>query len=216
MGTIMAKTPKWEQMSKYFGEKIGLYFAWLGLYTSFLIPSSVIGVIVFLYGCATIEEDIPSKEMCDHQNAFTMCPLCDKSCDYWNLSSACGTARASHLFDNPATVFFSIFMALWATMFLENWKRLQMRLGYFWDLTGIEEEEEHSRPEYETKVREKLLKESGKSEVQKLDGNSPEDDEGQGILFISGLEFGHFWSVGFSSMIHRMSRHGDAKLAVVI
>nr|XP_048300055.1 anoctamin-2 [Myodes glareolus] len=162
---------------KYFGEKIGLYFAWLGLYTSFLIPSSVIGVVVFLYGCATIEEDIPSKEMCDHQNAFTMCPLCDKSCDYWNLSSACGTARASHLFDNPATVFFSIFMALWATMFLENWKRLQMRLGYFWDLTGIEEEEEHSRPEYETKVREKLLKESGKSDVQKLDGNSPEDDE---------------------------------------
>lgn len=54
-----------------------------------------------------------SKEMCDQQNAFTMCPLCDKSCDYWNLSSACGTARASHLFDNPATVFFSIFMALW-------------------------------------------------------------------------------------------------------
>ncbi|EDK99835.1 transmembrane protein 16B, partial [Mus musculus] len=136
-----------------------------------------LGVIVFLYGCATIEEDIPSKEMCDHQNAFTMCPLCDKSCDYWNLSSACGTARASHLFDNPATVFFSIFMALWATMFLENWKRLQMRLGYFWDLTGIEEEEEHSRPEYETKVREKLLKESGKSAVQKLEANSPEDDE---------------------------------------
>ncbi|XP_042804201.1 anoctamin-2 [Panthera tigris] len=162
---------------KYFGEKIGLYFAWLGLYTSFLIPSSVIGVIVFLYGCATIEEDIPSKEMCDQQNAFTMCPLCDKSCDYWNLSSACGTAKASHLFDNPATVFFSIFMALWATMFLENWKRLQMRLGYFWDLTGIEEEEEHSRPEYETKVREKMLKASGKSVVQKLGTNMAEDED---------------------------------------
>ncbi|XP_032204926.1 anoctamin-2 [Mustela erminea] len=162
---------------KYFGEKIGLYFAWLGLYTSFLIPSSVIGVIVFLYGCATIEEDIPSKEMCDQQNAFTMCPLCDKSCDYWNLSSACGTAKASHLFDNPATVFFSIFMALWATMFLENWKRLQMRLGYFWDLTGIEEEEEHSRPEYETKVREKMLKASGKSVVQKLGTNTTENED---------------------------------------
>lgn len=44
---------------KYFGEKIGLYFAWLGLYTEFLIPSSVVGVIVFLYGCITIENDIP-------------------------------------------------------------------------------------------------------------------------------------------------------------
>lgn len=56
---------------------------------------------------------IHSKEMCDERNAFTMCPLCDKFCDYWNLSSACATARASHLFDNPATVVFSIFMALW-------------------------------------------------------------------------------------------------------
>ncbi|XP_066864690.1 anoctamin-2 isoform X2 [Kogia breviceps] len=160
---------------KYFGEKIGLYFAWLGLYTSFLIPPSVIGVIVFLYGCATVEEDIPSKEMCDQQNAFTMCPLCDKSCDYWNLSSACGTAQASHLFDNPATVFFSIFMALWATMFLENWKRLQMRLGYFWDLTGIEEEEEHTRPEYETKVREKMLRKSHESATQQLGAGGTED-----------------------------------------
>ncbi|NXH49138.1 ANO2 protein, partial [Dicaeum eximium] len=154
---------------KYFGEKIGLYFAWLGLYTEFLIPSSVVGIIVFLYGCITIESDIPSKEMCDQHNAFTMCPLCDKFCDYWNLSSACATARASHLFDNPATVFFSIFMALWATMFLEQWKRLQMRLSYFWDLTGLEEEEdflfvcfwlfqEHPRPEYETKLLQKKLK----------------------------------------------------------
>ncbi|KAM9640830.1 anoctamin-2-like isoform 1-T1 [Morphnus guianensis] len=143
---------------KYFGEKIGLYFAWLGLYTEFLIPSSVVGIIVFLYGCITIESDIPSKEMCDQRNAFTMCPLCDKFCDYWNLSSACATARASHLFDNPATVFFSIFMALWATMFLEQWKRLQMRLSYFWDLTGLEEEEEHPRPEYETKLLQKKLK----------------------------------------------------------
>ncbi|XP_068962185.1 anoctamin-2 [Petaurus breviceps papuanus] len=161
---------------KYFGEKIGLYFAWLGLYTSFLIPSSVIGVIVFLYGCATIEDDIPSKEMCDEKNGFTMCPLCDKSCDYWNLSTACGTARASHLFDNPATVFFSIFMALWATMFLENWKRLQMRLGYFWDLTGIEEEEEHSRPEYETKVRKKMLEEQ-KNRVQKIETEKTESED---------------------------------------
>ncbi|KAM5254805.1 anoctamin-2 isoform 1-T1 [Hipposideros larvatus] len=205
---------------KYFGEKIGLYFAWLGLYTSFLIPSSVIGVIVFLYGCATIEEDIPSKEMCDQQNAFTMCPLCDKSCDYWNLSSACGTARASHLFDNPATVFFSIFMAVWATMFLENWKRLQMRLGYFWDLTGVEEEEEHSRPEYETKVREKMLKESNKSVVQKLETNmterDDEDDEDKltwkdrfpgylmnftSILFMIALTF----SIVFAVIVYRIT-----------
>ncbi|ETE69381.1 Anoctamin-1, partial [Ophiophagus hannah] len=98
---------------KYFGEKIGLYFAWLGVYTQMLIPASIVGIIVFLYGCATVDENIPSMEMCDQRNNITMCPLCDSTCSYWKLSSACATARASHLFDNPATVFFSVFMALW-------------------------------------------------------------------------------------------------------
>uniref|UniRef100_A0A671XE77 Anoctamin n=1 Tax=Sparus aurata TaxID=8175 RepID=A0A671XE77_SPAAU len=145
---------------KYFGEKIGLYFAWLGLYTQMLIPASLVGVIVFLYGCATVDDNIPSMEICHPRNNITMCPLCDRVCSYWKLSTACGTARASHLFDNPATVFFSIFMALWAAMFMEHWKRRQMRLNYEWDLTGFEDEEvsgDHPRAEYEFQVMQKSL-----------------------------------------------------------
>uniref|UniRef100_A0AAY4BCU9 Anoctamin n=1 Tax=Denticeps clupeoides TaxID=299321 RepID=A0AAY4BCU9_9TELE len=149
---------------KYFGEKIGLYFAWLGVYTQMLIPASLVGVIVFLYGCVTVDDDIPSMEICDVRKNFTMCPLCDRVCSYWNLSSACATARASHLFDNPATVFFSIFMALWAAMFMEHWKRRQMRLNYEWDLTGFEEEEDHPRAEYEFRVLQKTLKKEHKSQ----------------------------------------------------
>uniref|UniRef100_A0A665UIR7 Anoctamin n=1 Tax=Echeneis naucrates TaxID=173247 RepID=A0A665UIR7_ECHNA len=126
---------------KYFGEKVGLYFAWLGVYTQMLIPAAIVGVIVFLYGCATVDDNIPSMEICDSRNNITMCPLCDRACSYWKLVTACGTARASHLFDNPATVFFSIFMALWAVLFMEHWKRRQMRLNYIWDLTGLGEEE---------------------------------------------------------------------------
>uniref|UniRef100_A0A3B3XLW2 Anoctamin n=1 Tax=Poecilia mexicana TaxID=48701 RepID=A0A3B3XLW2_9TELE len=148
---------------KYFGEKIGLYFAWLGLYTQMLIPASLVGVIVFLYGCATVDDNIPSMEICDPKNNITMCPLCDRVCSYWKLSTACGTARASHLFDNPATVFFSIFMALWAAMFMEHWKRRQMRLNYEWDLTGFEDEEDHPRAEYEFRVMQKSLKKEKKS-----------------------------------------------------
>uniref|UniRef100_A0A7N8Y104 Anoctamin n=1 Tax=Mastacembelus armatus TaxID=205130 RepID=A0A7N8Y104_9TELE len=127
---------------KYFGEKIGLYFAWLGVYTQMLIPAAIIGVIVFLYGCATVDDNIPSMEICDPRNNITMCPLCDHACSYWELVTACGTARASHLFDNAATVIFSIFMALWAVLFMEHWKRRQMRLNYTWDLTGFGEEEQ--------------------------------------------------------------------------
>uniref|UniRef100_A0A3Q2QZI1 Anoctamin n=1 Tax=Fundulus heteroclitus TaxID=8078 RepID=A0A3Q2QZI1_FUNHE len=151
---------------KYFGEKIGLYFAWLGLYTQMLIPASLVGVIVFLYGCATVDDNIPSMEICDPKNNITMCPLCDRVCSYWKLSTACGTARASHLFDNPATVFFSIFMALWAAMFMEHWKRRQMRLNYEWDLTGFEDEEDHPRAEYEFRVMQKSLKKDKKSPLK--------------------------------------------------
>uniref|UniRef100_A0A8D3BWI5 Anoctamin n=1 Tax=Scophthalmus maximus TaxID=52904 RepID=A0A8D3BWI5_SCOMX len=143
---------------KYFGEKIGLYFAWLGVYTQLLIPASIVGIIVFGYGVATVDTNIPSLEMCDERLNFTMCPLCDGACDFWRLNTACGTARASHLFDNPATVFFAIFMSLWAVLFLEHWKRRQISLSFSWDLTGIEEEEvrdEHPRPRYETILRQK-------------------------------------------------------------
>lgn len=162
---------------KYFGEKIGLYFAWLGVYTQMLIPASIVGVIVFLYGCATVNENIPSMEMCDQSHNITMCPLCDKTCSYWKMSSACATARASHLFDNPATVFFSIFMALWAATFMEHWKRKQMRLNYRWDLTGFEEEEEavkdHPRAEYEARVLEKSLRKESKNKEKHR--NIPEE-----------------------------------------
>uniref|UniRef100_A0AAQ4S470 Anoctamin n=1 Tax=Gasterosteus aculeatus aculeatus TaxID=481459 RepID=A0AAQ4S470_GASAC len=149
---------------KYFGEKIGLYFAWLGLYTQMLIPASLVGVIVFLYGCATVNDNIPSMEICNTMNNITMCPLCDRVCSYWELSSACATARASHLFDNPATVFFSIFMALWAAMFMEHWKRRQMRLNYEWDLTGFEDEEDHPRAEYELRVMQKSTSKDQKAQ----------------------------------------------------
>ena len=48
----------------YFGEKIGLYFAWLGYYTRWLIPASVVGLLVFIYGVATITSDVIVWVMC--------------------------------------------------------------------------------------------------------------------------------------------------------
>ncbi len=39
---------------KYFGEKIAIYFAWLGFYTFMLIPASILGVGAFAYGLATM------------------------------------------------------------------------------------------------------------------------------------------------------------------
>ncbi|KAG7216080.1 hypothetical protein INR49_007832 [Caranx melampygus] len=177
---VMHKYQPVDLIRKYFGEQIGLYFAWLGVYTQLLIPPSVLGIIVFLYGIFTVDTNVPSQETCDDNLNITMCPLCDGVCDYWHLSSVCSLARASYLFDNGATVLFAIFMSLWAACFLEHWKRRQMCLKHTWDLTSLEDEEEELRPEYEEALQEKKAKmkaQSKKKLSRAADGADGETDQ---------------------------------------
>uniref|UniRef100_A0AAY4BUM9 Anoctamin n=1 Tax=Denticeps clupeoides TaxID=299321 RepID=A0AAY4BUM9_9TELE len=146
---------------KYYGEKIGIYFAWLGFYTEMLFFAAVMGVICFLYGVLSYEDNVSSKEICDSKigGIIVMCPLCDKKCSYWKLNSTCLSSWQSHLFDNEATVFFAIFMGIWVTLFLEFWKRRQARLEYEWDLVDFEEEQQQLqiRPEFELKCTNRRL-----------------------------------------------------------
>ncbi|XP_075998710.1 anoctamin-1 [Genypterus blacodes] len=174
---VMHKYQPVDLIRKYFGEQIGLYFAWLGVYTQLLIPPSVLGIIVFLYGIFTVDTNVPSQETCNNNLNITMCPLCDKVCDYWHLSSVCSLARASYLFDNGVTVLFAIFMSLWAACFLEHWKRRQMCLKHAWDLTSLEDEEEELRPEYEDALQEKKqkMKAQIKKKMQTGDGAGETD-----------------------------------------
>ncbi|KAG7468367.1 hypothetical protein MATL_G00142180 [Megalops atlanticus] len=140
---------------KYYGEKIGIYFAWLGFYTEMLFFAAVVGLICFISGVLTYNDNIWSKEICDPNigGNILMCPLCDSKCHFWKLNSTCTASWQSHLFDNVGTVFFAIFMGIWVTLFLEFWKRRQARLEYEWDLVDFEEEQQQLqlRPEYETK-----------------------------------------------------------------
>jgi len=43
----------------YYGDKIAIYFSWLGYYTYMLFPAAIVGLIVFLYGLATLFTDMP-------------------------------------------------------------------------------------------------------------------------------------------------------------
>ncbi|KAM8751920.1 anoctamin-5 isoform 2-T2 [Acanthopagrus schlegelii] len=146
---------------KYYGEKIGIYFAWLGFYTEMLLFAAIVGTICFVYGFLTYDDNEWSKEICSAEigGNIVMCPLCDKKCGYWKLNSTCYSSWQSHLFDNVGTVFFAIFMGIWVTLFLEFWKRRQARLEYEWDLVDFEEEQQQLqlRPEYETKCTNRKL-----------------------------------------------------------
>ena len=138
-----------DEIRRYFGTKIALYFAWLGFYTSMLIPASVVGVLCFLFGSFTLNKDAPSKEVCNGTyDRLLMCPQCAHDCNFTRVSDSCFYSKATYLFDNPATVFFAIFMSLWATVYLEMWKRYAARITYRWDLSNFDAVEEYPRPEY--------------------------------------------------------------------
>uniref|UniRef100_A0A673C585 Anoctamin n=1 Tax=Sphaeramia orbicularis TaxID=375764 RepID=A0A673C585_9TELE len=133
---------------KYYGEKIGIYFAWLGFYTIMLTLAAVVGLGCFIYGYKTQETSTWSKEVCDPDigGQIVMCPQCDKDCKYWRLNSTCEASkvRASVFPVSPH------FLPL-VTLFLEFWKRYQAELEYEWDTVEFLEQEEPSRPEYEAK-----------------------------------------------------------------
>lgn len=105
-----------DYIKEYFGVKIGLYFAWLGFYTHMLIPASIVGLLCFIYSCATLYYNEPSEDVCNGNGTIEMCPLCDYFCGYWDLKETCLHSKITYLFDNPSTVFFSIFMSLWGRL----------------------------------------------------------------------------------------------------
>ncbi|XP_031422222.1 anoctamin-7 isoform X1 [Clupea harengus] len=148
-----ARWSKWckyqplDHIREYFGEKIALYFAWLGFYTAWLLPAALVGTFVFVSGIMTMASNTPAKEICESGGRYLMCPLCE-TCKPWNMSDICPMAKVGYLFDHPGTVFFSIFMSLWAVTFLEYWKRKNATLAHHWDCMDYHEEEERPRPEF--------------------------------------------------------------------
>ncbi|XP_050545540.1 anoctamin-1 [Daktulosphaira vitifoliae] len=136
-----------DQIKEYLGVKYAFYFTWLGFYTHLLIPAAFMGLIVFFYGVFTLPYDKFSSDICNSTDTI-MCPLCDRTCDYWELSNTCFYARLTHLFDNNLTFFFSFLMSIWATLFLELWKRYSATITHRWGLTGFTLEAEHPRPQY--------------------------------------------------------------------
>ncbi|XP_005046559.1 PREDICTED: anoctamin-9 [Ficedula albicollis] len=138
---VMFKEQPIEEIRCYFGEKVALYFAWLGWYTYLLIFAALAGLATVAAGATVFSSSQVSKEICD-ANSTIMCPLCDQNCSFWVLSDTCTYAKVTHMIDNEATVVFAMFMAIWATVFLELWKRERATVATNWDLYGWDEEEE--------------------------------------------------------------------------
>ncbi|KAK7571958.1 hypothetical protein V9T40_014430 [Parthenolecanium corni] len=141
-----------DDVKNYLGVKFGFYFAWLGFYTALLIPASFLGLTVFLYGYFTLREDPISSFICNNGTNFIMCPVCDKNCRYWNISETCFGSKITYLFDNNFSVVFAFLLSVWATFFLELWKRHAAVLSHRWGLSDYTTQWEHPCPEYLAKL----------------------------------------------------------------
>uniref|UniRef100_A0A8C5WT35 Anoctamin n=1 Tax=Laticauda laticaudata TaxID=8630 RepID=A0A8C5WT35_LATLA len=128
-----------DHIREYFGEKVAIYFAWLGFYTAWLIPAAAIGSFVFLAGLFTMDMNMPVVTCKSN-------PLVQERVFFPNSCSP--SLQIGYLFDHPGTVFFSIFMSFWAVTFLEYWKRRNATLAHHWDCMDFQEEEERPRPEF--------------------------------------------------------------------
>uniref|UniRef100_A0A7S1U4L4 Anoctamin dimerisation domain-containing protein n=1 Tax=Phaeomonas parva TaxID=124430 RepID=A0A7S1U4L4_9STRA len=103
-----------EEIRSYFGEKVGLYFAWVAHYTTFLTYAAAAGFITWI---DVVIEDTPNAAL---------------------------------------VVFFCFFMAIWATLFLEYWKRNEATLSMKWGTSEFEDEEQ-PRPGFLSDERTELI-----------------------------------------------------------
>ena len=60
-----------------------------------LVPASLVGIVVFIYGLATVTNDKSSQEICGEEGGIIMCPQCDQACKYWHLNESCTYSQVS-------------------------------------------------------------------------------------------------------------------------
>ncbi|KAI8821308.1 calcium-activated chloride channel-domain-containing protein [Fimicolochytrium jonesii] len=107
---------------EYAGEQVAFYFDWLAFYTFWMLPAALFGLLVFTYGLF--------HALTLHIDPTTRTPSMTDS--MYRLGSA---------FDNGATIAFTLGMSIWATVFIESWKRRQKFLAYVWDVSEYRREE---------------------------------------------------------------------------
>ena len=114
-----------ERIRLYFGEKVAMYFAWIGMLTTWLWIPSILGIIVGIYSVASDRVQVTA-----------------------------GTSVSEKIrWDNALSPALALFMIFWATIFNEMWKRRANSLAFHWGMTNYEEEEE-IREEFKSEPRE--------------------------------------------------------------
>ena len=97
-----------DEITEYFGVKIGMYFAWLGHYTTALSIPAIVGFF-FWVSPPTPTQAPPSLR----------------------LLQLCCNGKHQTL-EDVGYVLFSVFNVVWVTTYLQAWKRYSAELAFRW------------------------------------------------------------------------------------
>lgn len=101
-----------DDICEYFGVKIGMYFAWLGHYTTALSVPAVVGFLFWVnIGRQVIDTDVCNIALIDFQ--------------------LCCNGKHQGL-EDVGYVLFSVFNVVWATVYVQAWKRYSAEMAFRW------------------------------------------------------------------------------------
>ncbi|XP_073944665.1 anoctamin-5-like [Choristoneura fumiferana] len=121
---------------EYFGEKVGMYFAFYEFYNHALLIAAVSGLIVFISAYFNTTDKVFERDVCANANNTYICPRCNSfdACPFIKLTNFCYLAKLHRVLDNPYTVFYAIFLTMWAAAFYVLWKRKQSYWVWLWEI----------------------------------------------------------------------------------
>lgn len=119
-----------DEIRDYFGEPTAMYFAFAGLYCQSMLYPALLSIFV---------------EVLHRLRVYPQWVL-----DLQDLSL--DNSANSNLYVLP----YSVFLAIWAIMLLESWKRREWELKFIWGSEGFEKDEQ-PRPEFDGVPEENLL-----------------------------------------------------------
>ncbi|KAH9257675.1 hypothetical protein BASA81_004133 [Batrachochytrium salamandrivorans] len=125
-----------DDIRDYFGEKIALYFAFLGHYTKWLFPAAFLGALVFIHQLINIGSGTGSY------NFFNVTGIASVT-DEFNVTTEIVVVYS----EVPESAAYALFISFWGSFMIEFWKRKQSRLAMEWGTSDFEQTEV-VRPEF--------------------------------------------------------------------
>lgn len=118
-----------DDIREYAGEKIALYFAFLGFYTLWLIPAAIVGLGVFAHQLYELQTATGSYNFVTGNTGIKVIN------NTINGEPLIIPLRPTEV---PELPYYSIFIACWGTFLLEFWKRAQSSLSLNWGTSHYE------------------------------------------------------------------------------